>query len=117
MASCSNVNILKRYRRRKPESGPSIMAVALRKNRVVSVGYNSYTKTHPKQAYYAKLAGHPKKEYLHAEIDCLLRAPRDADTLLVVRLNKEGTPVNSKPCPVCALAIGRFNPDLRVIHT
>lgn len=93
------------------------MAVTLRKGRIVSIGFNSYTKTHPEQKRYAALAGQPNREYLHAELAALLRAPRDADTLVVVRINKAGEPVNAKPCPVCAIAINHFNPTLRVIHS
>jgi tRNA(Arg) A34 adenosine deaminase TadA len=66
---------------------------------------------------FAKLAGQPKREYLHAEIAALLRAPADADTLLVVRTNKQGEFVCAKPCPVCALAIAHFNANLRVEYT
>jgi deoxycytidylate deaminase len=94
-----------------------IVAFVIRKNRVVSTGVNSYTKTHPRQAHYGKLAGQPKRQYLHAEIAALLRAPSDADTLVVIRVNKAGEFVNSKPCPVCALAIRHFNPEMKVIHT
>ena len=94
-----------------------LIAFVLRRGRVVSVGFNSYTKTHPKQKHYATLAGQPNREYLHAELAALLRAPRDSDTLMVVRLNKAGDPVCAKPCPVCVAAIHHFNPNLNVIHS
>lgn len=83
----------------------------------MSVGVNSYTKTHPKQRLFAQLAGQPKREYLHAEVSALIRGPRDADTLLVIRIDKQGNFVCAKPCPVCDLAVSHFNPNLRVIHT
>ena len=35
---------------------------------VLSVGYNSYIKTHPLQAKLAYRCGQPEKVYLHAEI-------------------------------------------------
>jgi deoxycytidylate deaminase len=94
-----------------------IIAFVLRKNRVVSFGTNSYTKTHPKQAWYGKLVGQPKREYLHAEVAALIRAPRDADTLLVIRVNKAGEFACACPCPVCTVAIAHFNPSLKVVHT
>lgn len=94
-----------------------MVAISLKGGRVVSVGYNSYTKTHPQQAKFAKLAGQPKREFLHAEVASLIRAPRDADTLVVIRVNKAGEYVCAKPCPICRLAIDHFNPNLRVIHT
>lgn len=94
-----------------------IVAFVLRKNRVVSVGLNSYTKTHPRQSLFARLAGQPKRDYLHAEISALIRAPRDADTLVVIRADKKGNLVCAKPCPVCSLAITHFNPHMKVVHT
>lgn len=94
-----------------------IAAFALRKHRVVSVGVNSYIKTHPRQHLLARLAGQHKREYLHAEICALIRAPRDADTLVVIRIDKQGNYACAKPCPVCSLGISMFNPLLRVIHT
>lgn len=59
----------------------------------------------------------PKREYLHAELVALLRAPSDADTLVVVRRNKQGEVCNAAPCPVCTLAINVFNPRMKVIHS
>ncbi len=40
---------------------------------VVSVGYNSYIKTHPLQAKLACRCGQPEKVYLHAEIAALVK--------------------------------------------
>ena len=94
-----------------------MLAMVLRRGRLVAVGSNSYTKTHPKQGMFAKLAGQPKREFLHAEVAALIRAPRDSDTLIVIRIDKQGAFVCAKPCPVCSLAISHFNPNLRVIHT
>lgn len=98
--------------------GPQrIVAFALRRNRVVSVGINSYTKTHPTQSLFSKLAGQPKREYLHAEIAALLKAPRDSDTLVVIRTDRLGNFACAKPCPVCSLALTELFPNMRVVHT
>lgn len=94
-----------------------IIAFTTKRNRIAAIGRNSYTKTHPEQARYARLAGSPKKEFLHAEVAALLRSPNDVDTLFVMRFNKQGDPVCAKPCPLCNIAIRLFNPKLRVIHT
>jgi hypothetical protein len=94
-----------------------VIAFTTKRNRVAAHGRNSYTKTHPEQARYARLAGSPKKEFLHAEVAALLRSPDDVDTLFVMRFNKQGDPVCAKPCPLCTIAIRLFNPNLRVIHT
>lgn len=97
-------------------SSRRIVALVLRANRVVSVGYNSYLKTHPWQSKLAKEVGQPHREYLHAEVAALLRAPRDADTLVVVRLGKQGDLRCAKPCPICALAAQRFGIK-HIIHS
>lgn len=94
-----------------------IAAFALRKNRVVAIGINSYIKTHPRQHLLARLAGQHRREYLHAEISALIRAPRDADTLVVVRIDKQGNFACAAPCPVCRAGINLFNPNLKVVHT
>lgn len=78
-----------------------------RKGRVLSVGQNSYIKTHPLQAKHAQKTGMPEKMFLHAEIHAITRC-RDlskAHKIFVSRYNKNGEPVLAKPCPVCISAI------------
>lgn len=77
-----------------------------KRHRLIARASNSYSKTHPLQAHYARLAGMPKRIYLHAEIACLLRAgTRKVYSLEVERYDFDGNPALSKPCPVCSLAI------------
>lgn len=77
-----------------------------KKGHVVSVGYNSITKTHPLQAKYATMSNRPMKVYLHAEIGALVKCRDSApDTLYVARVWKDGTPSLAKPCKLCSLAI------------
>lgn len=86
----------------------SITAVIYdKKGRVLSVGANSYTKSHPKQAKYAKKVGMPYKIMLHAEVAALVRCKSldKAYRIVVTRISKKGKFVNAKPCPICALAI------------
>ena len=44
-----------------------------RRGAVLSLGKNSYHKTHPLQAHYAAVAGEPHKMFLHAEIDAIIQ--------------------------------------------
>lgn len=80
-----------------------------RKGRVLSVGYNSYTKTHPEQARFARLAGTERKTYLHAEVAAIIRACRrrmePPHSISIERFNSSGQPKLAKPCPICMLAI------------
>lgn len=82
-----------------------------RKGRVISIGQNSYTKSHPIQAKFAKHVGLDKKIYLHAEIDAIVKCPdlSKAHRIFVIRTNKKGQNLLSKPCPICMSAIGSTN--------
>jgi tRNA(Arg) A34 adenosine deaminase TadA len=78
-----------------------------RRGKVLSIGKNSYVKTHPYQAKMANKCGLPEKQYLHAEISAIIKCRdlKKAFRILVTRLNKHGEPALAKPCPVCQSAI------------
>ncbi len=89
-----------------------------RKGRVLSIGQNSYVKTHPLQAFWAQRTGHPERIYLHAEIAAIARC-KDLDRahrMLVTRFGRRGEPLLAKPCAVCASAITAAGIQ-RVEHT
>jgi deoxycytidylate deaminase len=80
-----------------------------RRGKLVSVGRNNYTKTHPIQKKFADKAGIPQKIYLHAEIDALIKAKQGPIyRMVIVRKNKDGVSRPSMPCPVCEEAIKAF---------
>ena len=79
-----------------------------KKGRLLSIGFNSYEKTHPLQAKLGNKSGRPNAIYLHAEISCLIRAREQVHRLVVVRYDKDGKPALAKPCPSCQLAIRQF---------
>ncbi len=98
--------IQKARQKSKLEFRFNLIAFALdKRGRIISVGTNSYSKTAPQQAKYAKVSGNSNKIYLHAEIAALLKARRKVYTLIVIRLNKQGKPMLAKPCELCQLAI------------
>src|SRR3990167_9944503 len=84
-----------------------------RKGRLLATGRNSYTKTHPMQARYARILGGrwSPKVYLHAEIAALVqlsrsdRRVRQADSIFIQRINRQGLSRLAAPCPVCTLAL------------
>lgn len=78
---------------------------ALYRKMIVSVGRNSYSKSHPTQAKWANKVGETKKNCLHAELHCMIRARSKIDSLFVFRLNKQGKWLQSKPCKICTAAI------------
>jgi tRNA(Arg) A34 adenosine deaminase TadA len=78
-----------------------------RKGRLISVGKNSYVKTHPLLARLVKSLGLDHRISLHAEIAALVRLkdwPK-AHKIVITRFNKLGKPVIAKPCPICQRAI------------
>jgi tRNA(Arg) A34 adenosine deaminase TadA len=78
---------------------------------VLSVGKNSYEKTHPLQADHARRAGEPEKYFLHAEISAIikLRGNKKAHSISVFRFKEDGSPALAKPCAICALALKEAN--------
>ena len=78
-----------------------------KRGRVLSTGVNDYDRTHPQQAKWAKLAGHPQKLFLHAEIAALVKCRAEPYKIKIERYDAEGNPKLAKPCPVCELAIRR----------
>lgn len=80
-----------------------------KRGRIISVGKNSYVKTHPLQAKFAKEVGLGFKVFLHAEIDALVRLKdwSKAHRIVVTRIGKSGEELCAKPCPVCQRALAQ----------
>lgn len=78
-----------------------------KRGKVLSIGKNSYTKTHPLQHEHACKVGLPLKQFLHAEIHAIARCKNldRAHKISVMRFDKAGRPQLAKPCPVCKSAI------------
>lgn len=78
-----------------------------KKGRVLSVGQNSYVKTHPLQKKFAEKAGQPHRESLHAEVAAIIkcRSLEKAHTIKIFRFDSEGRPALAKPCKICEGAI------------
>ena len=78
-----------------------------KRGRVLSIGKNSYIKTHPIQKKYARKVGLPYKEFLHAEIDAIIKCKdlAKAHKIAVFRYKANGATGQARPCPVCRSAI------------
>lgn len=89
-----------------------------KRGRVVSVGENSYVKTHPLQALHAQKTGQPEKQFLHAEIHAIARCKdlTRAYKIFVSRWDRKGRPALAKPCVVCMSAINAAGIEI-VEHT
>ncbi len=78
-----------------------------KRGRVLSVGSNSYVKTHPMMADHARRAGEPYKIYLHAEVHAITRCLdlSKAYRIAIFRYLEDGSPAMARPCPTCYSAI------------
>jgi deoxycytidylate deaminase len=78
-----------------------------KRGRILSVGVNSYVKTHPMMAEYARRAGEPNKVFLHAEVAAITRCTHidRAHRIVVLRYTENGSPANARPCKICQAAI------------
>lgn len=78
-----------------------------KKGNILSIGHNSYSKTHPRQFYFAKKVGTAHRIFLHAEIDALLKIPYGSipNSIYIARVGKNKQPLLAKPCSICQMAI------------
>lgn len=78
-----------------------------KKGKILSVGTNSYTKTHPIQHYYAKCCGNEERIYLHAEMSAIVSLPYNSKphAIFIARVNGSGKSMLAKPCKICKHAI------------
>jgi len=80
-----------------------------KRGNVLSIGNNSYIKTHPLQARYAAAAGEPKKVFLHAEIHAITKCANidKAHRMVVFRYAEDGSPAKAEPCKICRRALAK----------
>lgn len=78
-----------------------------KRGKVLSEGENSYTKTSPKMKRAGERVGLPDKVFWHAECKAIysLKEGAKAYKIVVVRVDSEGNPVHSAPCPLCQALI------------
>ena len=83
-----------------------IGAVVVKKNKIISVGVNSY-KTHPIQKKYNRFRFdiEDTNHTLHAEIQALVNIPYGTElndlTIYIYRESRKGRLAKSRPCPSC----------------
>lgn len=79
------------------------------RGRIISFGFNSYTKTHPyqkKMSDFVKMDNRNHQIYLHAEISALVKCNQIPHTMIIARIGSSDTIYRcSKPCPICREAI------------
>jgi tRNA(Arg) A34 adenosine deaminase TadA len=78
-----------------------------KKGNVLSIGQNSYIKSHPYMKELASKHGMPYKIFLHAEVAAILKCNdlSKAYRILVTRTGKSGDLLLATPCKICQSAI------------
>lgn len=89
-----------------------------KKGRVLSIGKNSYTKTHTLQHHHANKVGLIGKDYQHAEVAAIVKCKdlSKAYSIHVTRVKGDGSYGLAKPCPICLSAIST-TPIKIITHT
>lgn len=85
-------------------------AFMFERNKLISIGQNNMKETSAKALYFGNLfnvKSFQEFSYIHAEIDCISklwgkRYLSGREKIVVVRLNKHGELLNSKPCSSCS---------------
>jgi len=84
----------------------SHISFTMYKGRIVAVGRNSYSKTHPEMERLSVATGATKnRRYLHSELAALIRSKQKIDSIWVFRLGRSKQWLLSAPCPICEIAI------------
>lgn len=84
----------------------------------MSVGENSYWKTHPLQGELSTKHGNGEQIFLHAEIAALVKLKdwSKAHRIKIERYDEAGNPKPANPCKLCRAAIERAGIEI-VEHT
>ena len=106
-------------------SGGRVRTIAMftdKRYNVLCVAGNTYVKTHPQQALWAKKRGSPDKQCLHAEMRAAIMLAKsgkanNAKFLYVAAVSISGNILCAKPCVVCQMMLDWQFPDIEVFHT
>ena len=106
-------------------SGGRVRTMAIftdKRSNVLSVAGNTYAKTHPQQASWAKKRGSPDKQCLHAEIRAAIMLAKSgkaekAKYLYIAAVSEAGNVLCAKPCVVCQMMLDESFPEIEVFWT
>ncbi len=82
-----------------------------KRGRILSIGENSYLKTHRVMYSLGKAVGKPSAIFLHAEVDAIVkcREIHNAHRIVVMRFTPSGYRL-AKPCDACMKGISTLTP-------
>lgn len=80
-----------------------------KQGRILSLGFNSFYKTHPYQKKLSdsiKVKNKERQIYIHAEVSALVKCNSVPHTLIIARIGMDESIYRlAKPCPLCQEAI------------
>ncbi len=82
-----------------------ICGALTKRGRIISIGFNSYVKTHSLQKHYAVKNDLIHKEFLHAEISAIIKAKNKIHSVMILRKPNIDKLCNARPCPICRMAL------------
>ena len=106
-------------------SGGRVRTIAMftdKRYNVLCVAGNTYVKTHPQQASWAKKRGSPDKQCLHAEMRAAIMLAKsgkanNAKFLYVAAVSLSGNILCAKPCMVCQMMLDEQFQNIEVFYT
>ena len=106
-------------------SGGRVRTIAIftdKRNNVLSVAGNTYTRTHPQQARWAEKRGVPNKQCLHAEIRAAIMLTKSGKSekaryLYIAAVSEAGNVLCAKPCIVCQMMLDESFHEIEVFWT
>jgi deoxycytidylate deaminase len=87
-----------------------------KKNHILSIGKNNYSKSHPYMARLSRAVSEPYKIWLHAEVDAIIKCRHldKAHRIQIFRYDNQGNLKLAKPCDICLSAIHAT--DIKIIE-
>jgi tRNA(Arg) A34 adenosine deaminase TadA len=78
-----------------------------KRNNILSIGLNSYSKSSPLQKLYADKIGDIHKIFNHGEIDAIKKLPYSSipEKIYIARVAKNKQTMPCQPCEICSLAL------------
>ena len=106
-------------------SGGRVRTIAMftdKRYNVLCVAGNTYVKTHPQQASWAKKRWSPDKQCLHAEMRAAIMLAKsgkanNAKFLYVAAVSTSGNILCAKPCVVCQMMLDEQFQNIEVFYT
>jgi len=91
--------------------------ISTKRNKIISTGQNSFSRTHPLQARYGKKHIHEDACFVHAELASIIKARGKGHTLWVARVKLTDEIGLAKPCPSCMAVIQNETELKKIVYT